>query len=169
MRLVILGALLTAAPVFSQPLPGIDPQIKDGELRWFRLTESRAQVAQAFGQPRMVASFGSDFLSLQFQIGNIDLHEFSHQAIFRKSTGTLVSITRNYDPEILVDAFFPPAHTQVHRFNGNNVNYSVRVRRLPGNILLMAMGTSKPGDKTGQLVLIRESELRFFYSWLAVR
>jgi hypothetical protein len=30
----------------------------------------------------------------------------------------------------------------------------------------MAMGTSAPGQKTGQIVLIRESELRFFHPWL---
>lgn len=167
MKAVILGTLLTAASLFSQVHPGPDPQIKDGTLRWFNMSETREQVAEALGQPRMVAAFGSDFVSWQYQIGISDLHEFSHQIVFRKSTGELVSITRNYEPEINVDLFFPDEQTKVHRFTAKNADFSVRVRRLPGKVLLMAMGSSKTGDKTGQIVLIRESEVRFFHTWLA--
>lgn len=163
MRFAILGALLTAAPLFSQVQPSAEPQLQDGAFHWFRMTESREQVMEALGKPRMVAPFGEDFVSWQFQIGNVDLHDFSHQVVFRKSTSKLVSITRNFEPEADVDRLFPPSESRVYRFN----SFPIRVRKLAGGAVLMAIGVSKPGDKTGQLVLMLENEVRFFYAWLA--
>ena len=41
------------------------------------------------------------------------------------------------------------------------------LRQLPGEVLLIAMGTEKPGEGTTQLILIRRPALRIFMPWLA--
>ncbi len=116
----------------------------------------------------MVAHFGKDFESYQYQIGSADSHEYSHQIVFRRS-GELVSVTRNYEPERLVDEFFPAAETTVYCHPDPAVSYCLRLRRLSGGRLLLAMGSARAGIATGQLVLIRDSEVRSFYPWLAER
>ncbi len=159
---LILGALLLAAPDFSQ---GPDPLINKGELHWFALTESPHQVAGLLGQPAAVANFGKDFLSWQYQIGAIDHHEFSHQLVFRG--GALISITRNYEPERKVDDLFPASRTLAYHYEeASRRVFSVRVQRLSQGRLLIAMGVSRPDQTTSQLVLIRETDVRYFYPWL---
>lgn len=155
------GVLLWAGPLFSQVA---EPAIKNGQFNWFALTETKQQVTKVMGLPRMVADFAADFVSWQYQVGDIDHEDFSHQLVFRKSTQALISITRNYDPERSVDEFFPQAETSVYSFpDAQKPQFSVRLRRLSNGRILMAMGTAKT---TGQLVLIHEQELRNFYPWL---
>ena len=62
---------------------------------------------------------------------------------------------------------FPEGETATHHFkrDGGTV-YSVRVRHLPGDRVLLAMGVAKPGDTTSQIVLIRVAELKYFYAAL---
>jgi hypothetical protein len=118
------------------------------------------------GSPAMVAPFG-DFLSWRYQIDNPDGHDFSHELVFRQSTGELISFTRNFDPERTVDDVFPAAETEVYYYpDAAHPEYSVRLRRLSGGRLLLAPGSGQPGALAGQLMLIRESELRNFVSWL---
>jgi hypothetical protein len=164
MGLRLVGALLTAAPLFSQS--GADPAVVKGRVQWLTLGESREDLARAMGPPRMIAPFGADFVAYQYQIGGVDHHDYSHQVVVRRSDGTVVSITRNYEPEIVVDEFFPEPETSAYRCQECG-GYSVRVRKLSGGRLLLAMGVSRPGQRTGQLLLIRESELRVFLPWLA--
>lgn len=160
------GVLLCAAPLLVQT----DPVVEKGQLHWFRLTESRVEVAKQLGLPKMVANFGADFESWQYQLGEVEEEGFSHQLVFRKSTGELISIARNYATERKVDEWFPSAETAAYFYPaGDKPKYSVRVRKLPGDRLLLAMGTSKPGQATGQIFLIRASELQAFYPWLAVQ
>ncbi|MEO8099134.1 MAG: hypothetical protein ABI811_15630 [Acidobacteriota bacterium] len=154
---LLMGALLTAAPVFSQTQSGIDP------VTSFQLTETREQVRERMGAPALVASFG-DFESWQYQIDVADLHDFSHQFVFRRATGELISVTHTYEPERILDALFPEAETHVFQFP--EADYGVRLRRLGGGRLLLAMGSAKVGQPVGQILLIRESELHFFHSWL---
>lgn len=165
--LFLLGALLFAAPVFSQPALWSDPRVAVGEIRWFELVEHESDVRKALGQPSMVADFGG-YRSWQYRIGeDVEHDDFSHALVFRKSDGVLVSITRAYDPERNVDAFFPAAETSVHWFKQPaQPDFPVRVRKLSGGRVLIAVGISKPGQKTSQLVLIRISELHQFYPWL---
>jgi len=164
----LIGALLAVPPLISQQLPGRDPEVRKGEVVWFLLTETKQQITSALGQPAMIAEFGADFRSWQYQIDNTDHDEFSHQLVFRRSTGALISVTRSYDPERNVDSIFPPAETSVHHYpNASRPEFSVRLRRLSGGRVLMAMGASQPGQVTGQIVLMRESELRYFYPWIA--
>jgi hypothetical protein len=162
------GALLTAALVFPQGRPGTEPQLRNGELVWFMLQETKQQVAQVLGQPKLTAEFGRDFESWQYQIGDIDHDEFSHQLVFRKASGELVSVARNYEPERNVDDLFPEQQTRVHHYpDAKKPQFSLRLRHLSGGRLLMAMGVSKAGQATGQILLIKESELRHFYPWLS--
>jgi hypothetical protein len=160
-------ALLLAAPVFSQPDRWKEPQLSEVEPKWFLLMETESEVRARLGQPAMVADFGN-YRSWQYQLDeDLDHDDFSHALVFRKSDGRLISISRTYATERNVDAFFPDAMTTVHHFpDARKPAFSIRVRRLSGGRLLMAMGTSKAGQATGQLVLMRESELTHFYPWL---
>lgn len=168
-RRLLLVAPLLAAPLFSQGIPATaDPVANGQDFKWFQFNESPDQIRKALGQPTAVADFGSDFQSWQFQIGDIDHHDFSHQVVFRKSTRSLVSITRNYEPEVLVDPLFPPRETTVHHFpNADKPEMSVRVRMLPHDRVLIANGSARPGQTTNQIVVIHRNELRFFFGWLA--
>jgi hypothetical protein len=167
MTLVFWGALLLAAPVFAQDngRPSVEPEVKDGVFRWLRLSESRELLTEIFGPPRVTATFG-DFVAWQYQFGGVDNHDFSHQLVFRRSTGRLVSITRSYEPDVEVDPFFPEAETRVYTFHGGPAPFAARLRRLPGDLLLIAMGSANRGDRTGQLMLIQHQELRYFHPWL---
>jgi hypothetical protein len=175
---ILTGALLAAPPLLAQtsshghdeePLPAMaDPVVTAGEPAWFLLTESRGQVSAKLGPPALVADFGRGMQSWQYQIGLIDHHEFSHQLVFAGPGRTLASITRNYEEERTVDEFFPEAATEVYHYpDASKPRYSVRLRRLSGGRLLMAMGTSRAGQKTGQLLLMHESWLAVFHPWIA--
>jgi hypothetical protein len=164
----LLWALLPAAPVFSQAPSFADPQIRQGRFEWLRLEETRAEVASLLGPPAVVASYGAGFESWQFQLDSREEHDVSHVAVFRVSTGRLISITRFYDPEQNLDRFFPAAGTETYWFSETGrPDYPLLLRRLPGDLLLLAMGVSERGQPAGQLVLLRASELSAFYPWLA--
>jgi hypothetical protein len=165
--IVFLGALLIAAPSLSQPGLWIDPRPGDPEPQWFLLSESESEVRSRLGQPPMIADFGN-YRSWQYQLDTgLDHEDFSHALVFRKPDGKLISVSRTYSEERNVDAFFPPAVTSVHHYpEEGKPQFSMRVRRLSGGRVLMAMGTDAPGQRTGQLVLMRESELTYFYPWL---
>ena len=166
----LVGALLLAAPLFSQSA-WTDPQLKPGvqEPVWFQLTEDREQVGRMLGKPVLVGESGKDFYSWQYQIDSSD-EDYSHYAVFRKSDGKLISVTRQYEPERNVAALFPKAGTTVCFFpDSTKPPFAVSVRRLSGGRLLIAMGLSKSGQATGQLLLIRESELGNFYPWIAAQ
>ncbi|MDX2151535.1 MAG: hypothetical protein SFV54_12430 [Bryobacteraceae bacterium] len=167
-RAVLLGALLTAAPLFSERLPGRDPRVEKGQVIWFLLTESREQVAKAMGPPSVVSEIGQ-YVSWQYMGGDVDHHEPSHTLIFRKADGVLAGVTRNYEPDRDVDALFPAKETSAHHFpNAEKPEMSLRLRRLPGGRVLIAIGSPKPGTPTPQLTLMREAELKIFYPWLSV-
>jgi len=163
---VLLGALLSAAPGFSQQALWSDPRAGADGVKWFELVEREAEIRKCLGQPAMVADFGK-YRSWQYQIGEMEHDEFSHALVFRKSDGLLVSITRNYNPERRVDVFFPASETSVHWFRKpGQADFPMRVRKLPGGRVLIAVGTSGEGQSTGQLVLMRTAELHHFYPWL---
>lgn len=163
---VLLGALLGGAPLFSQTFSS-DPQVSRNELVWFRLTETQSDIRDRMGAPHFMAEFGADFVSWQYQIGEIDNHDHSHVLVFRKSTGKLVSVTRSYEPERLFDNLFPAAVSTVHHYpNAAKPQYSATLRHLSGDRVLLAMGVSRPGQPVGQLVLMHRGVLRAFYPWL---
>ncbi len=165
---VALHSVLLSAALFAQVTTPklVDPQVIEGELQWFSLAETPQEIAWTLGAPRLTAPF-DDFVSWQFQIGVEDQHEFSHQIVFRKD-GQLVSITRNYEVERTVDEWFPVDATEVHSYlDADKRAFNISVRRLSQGRLLLGIGISGPGQKTGQIVLIKDSELRHFYPWLS--
>ena len=165
----LVWALLFAAPVFSQQTIWADPQLSQDGIHWFGLYESQPEVRALLGQPAMVAEFG-EYRSWQYQIGVADHDDFSHALVFRKSDGKLVSISRSYNPERQVDMLFPDSETAVYWYRAEGQpDFPMRIRRLSGGRVLMAVGISKAGQPTGQIVLILESELPHFYAWLADR
>lgn len=77
-------------------------------------------------------------------------------------------MSRNYEPERKVDDLFPEGQARVYHYpDAKNAQFSLRLRRLSGGRLLMAMGVSKAGQATGQILLVKEAELRHFYPWLS--
>ncbi len=158
--MILIGALLVQAPLFSQIPALAGPQLRNGEIQWFNLTESKNEIRRALGPPLLAAAFGDDFESWQYRFGEgVDHDEFTHYLVFRKSTGQLISVTRNDPEDPNVDPFFPRTRTETYCTSSTGAPpFCVRVRRLSGGRLLIS---------TGQLVLIRQSELAHFYPWLS--
>jgi hypothetical protein len=158
-------------PTYVYPATAIqsDRSCRQGPSdRVIQPTASPAQVRQAFGQPVFVADFGAGFQGWQFQPGDIDHHDFLHEVVFRKSTDSVISVTRNYAPEILVDHPSPVSDTSIpHYPNSEKPDVSFRVRRLPGERVLLDIGSIRPGQTTNQLLLNQRAGLPIFCPWLA--
>jgi hypothetical protein len=162
---LILGALLAAAPL-ARP----DPVIENGVLQWFRLTETREEVTRVLGSPRMVTQLGDDFESWQYQIGVTDEHEYSHQLVFRRSTGRLVSATRTFEQDRDIDWLFTDGRDSIYWLtNPDGSKYGVRVSRQPDDCILLVPGSTGNGKPSSQIVLLRAAELPLFYPWLQLR
>ena len=161
----LLWALLLAAPFsFAQNVP--DPRTPAAHLLTFTLDESREAVARKMGPPPVVADYGPGYQTWQYRIDVEDHHDFSHLFCFRRSDGRLVSITRN-GHDAIVDDLFPPAQTAVHHWpDSAKPQYSVLLRRLPGDRLLLAMGARQAGEPVAQLMLIHRSAVKAFLPWL---
>jgi len=141
------------------PVPG-------AELLDFTLEETPKEVAARLGAPAHSGAFGPGYFSWFYQIGTQDLHDFSHTLCFRASDRKLVSITRDFAPEISVDHLFPPAETRVHYWpDRQHGKFRARVRILSGGRVLLAMG-SEAGQTCGQVILIRSGALRIFFPWI---
>jgi hypothetical protein len=83
-------------------------------------------------------------------------------------TERVLSITRNFENPQDIDDLFPAAETEVHHWRSEgSPGFDLRLRRLSGETLLLAMGTAGPGERTTQLMLIRRSALPTFMPWLA--
>jgi hypothetical protein len=161
---LLIGALLIAAPCCAQ---SIDPRTTASYLLKFSLQENQAEVRARLGQPAQVADFGPNYFSWLYQIGIADHHDYSHTLCFSREDGKLLSVTRTLEEEI-VDDLFPAAETSVHHWpSAEKPQYGLRLRRLSGDRLLLAMGSTRPGQTTSQLILIRRSALPFFFPWLA--
>lgn len=155
LRLLLLGALLTAAPL----------QIT--EILRFTLEETPAQIARGMGQPVQVNDTGPNFNTWYYQTGVLDNHEFSHVLLFRRADSKLISVTRNYHLPVDVAPLFPAAKSSIHHWpNAAAPQLSVQVREYEGDRVLIAMGVPKPGAPTTQLVVIRRSALPIFFPWL---
>jgi hypothetical protein len=167
-KLILLGALLYAAPGFSQQSQWTDPRVANGRFEWIHLLESESEVRGQLGQSRMVADFGI-YRSWQYRFGEeLDHDEFSHALVFRKSDGKLVSVSRTYTEPRLADEWFPKKETAVHTLRvPGQIDFRVRVRRLPEGALLIAPGSGEWGRPVQQIVLIHESVLARFYPELA--
>jgi hypothetical protein len=113
----------------------------------------------------MVAESGTQWIAWQYRIGDDVEHEdFSHQLLLERTTGRLLSITRNYEHERDVSMFFPEKETTRHYFpDAHTPQLTVRLRKLADGRVLTALGASGP---TGQLVLLRPEMLPVLFPWM---
>ena len=169
MRMVLVGALLIAAPLASQTAknspPPLNPSLRAGKFHWLTLSETPKQVEAIFGPPAMVAKSGSQWIAWQYRLADDVAHEdFSHQLIFDRTTARLLSLARNYELEKNVDQFFPEKETSRRYYpNESAPQLTLRIRPLPNGLLLIALGNSGP---TNQIVLLRREFLTELYPWL---
>jgi hypothetical protein len=165
----VWGALLLAVlPVFSQTAP--NPKTQD-VLR-FTLNESPRQIVRMMGPPSQVDDSLAGYQSWHYEFLPREQSDSDPPPawliLIRMDSRQIVSVTRNFGDPQVVDDLFPAAETTVHCWpSTDNPKFSLRLRKLSGESLLLAMGTAKPGDRTEQLVLIRRSALKTFMPWLA--
>lgn len=165
---LLAGVLLVAAPLFSQPAGFAEPVVENGVLHWFHLTETRAEVSKLLGPPKVVSALGDDLELWQYQIGVAeDDEEFSHHLVFRRSTGKLISASRNFETDRDVEWLFAGGRDSVYWFTGNEgARYGFRVLQLADDRLIVVPGSSAPGKPASRIMLIRRSELKYFFPWL---
>jgi hypothetical protein len=162
------GALLLAAlPLLSA---SADPKIH--AIMGFTLDEDSAGIAKLIGPPSRVDDSTPTYQSWQYEPpADEDVDDNSPPAwlvCVHTTSRRVLSVTRNFGKPQDVDALFPAAETEVHHWpSERDRQFSVRLRRLPGDKLLLAMGTDRAGQRTTQLILIRRDALRTFMSWLA--
>lgn len=177
------GVLLAAPPAVSgKPKPAhsaaaakastespltrlADPQVIQGKFVWFSVDATMPVIAKRLGPPARTS--GSElYATWEYFIGETD-HDPSHTILFRRSDQKIVSVTRAFEHGQNVDAWFPEGSTKVvHWPDAERPQLSARVRILPGAAVLIAIGSSKPGERTNQLVLVRREAVSIFFQWL---
>lgn len=159
-----LGAWLLAAPLLSAQTP-----LAAGEILRYSLDETPGQLTRWLGRPAQIADSDAQYVTWHYQTDVADMHEFSHLLQFRKSDNRLVAVTRNFHVPVNVDALFPEAKTTAHVWPGDPLKkWGVRVRVLGEDRLAIAVGTTKAGELTTQVLILRRSVLRQFFPWLSV-
>ena len=160
--------LLVALPLFCQT----PSNKKTHELLRFTLNESPEQIIALLGRPEHVQDSFAGYQSWRYDWPpgeeNDDNSPPAWIVCIRTDNRQVLSVMRNFDRPMAVDDLFPAAETAVYKWPSKEApQFSLQLRRLSGESLLLAMGTAKPGDRTSQLVLIRRSALRTFMPWLA--
>jgi hypothetical protein len=163
---VLAGVLLLAAPqLYSQTPPTAPLQIT--EILRFTLDETPEQLARGMGRPAMVNDQEKAFQTWYYQTDVLDKHEFSHVLLLRRPDNRILSVTRNYHYPVQVEALFPAGKSTIHHWpDDKHPQLSVQVRMFEGDRILIAMGVSKPGQATTQLIMIRRTALPTFFPWL---
>jgi hypothetical protein len=156
-----LGLILALLWVQSDaPKPGSD-------LPGFTLTETPADVASILGPPSGVDDSLPNYVSWFYKQGAADEHDYGYIFCYRRSDNKLVSVTRNFEPEVAVDHLFPEDSFEVRHWpSSGKPQFSARVRTLSGNRLLIALGSAETGRPCGQLILIDPEVVRFFFPWI---
>jgi hypothetical protein len=158
--------LLAALPVFCQSPE--NPKLQ--QLLRFTLNESPETVLKLLGNPTHIDDSLRGYQSWQYEFGADEQSDDNSPPAWyvcvNTSTRQVVSITRNFDKPQDVDELFPGVESY-HWPSKAVPQFSVRLRTLAGEAILLAMGTSKRGERTSQLMMIRRSALRTFMPWLA--
>jgi hypothetical protein len=161
---VFLRALLAAAPLLAA-----DPRNQPRILLQFILEDTPATVAKKFGRPDSVAEL-SGYRMWHYRLTlTPDSLDYSHTVCFRTTDGKPISVTRTSPTDEDVDFLFPDGTCAAHYWRDGAKELRVRVRRLSGERLLIAMGSPKPGMPAAQLMLIRREALEHFLPWLAAQ
>ncbi len=164
----LLGvALLAALPAFSQADTIKAPQAM---LRW-SLQEKPEQIVRILGKPDHVDDSVKAYQSWQYESADNEDRDDNSPPSYILCVQTagqqLLSLTRNFVSPQVVDDLFPLAGTRTFHWPSKTApQFSLRLRSISPETLLLAMGTSKPGERTTQLILIRRSALKTFMPWL---
>ena len=144
-------------------------EVKPGsDIPGFTLDETQAELARQLGTPDGVDDSLPNYVSWMFKAGAQDEHDFGYVLCFRRSDYKLISITRNFEPEVNVDHLFPDDGSTVRNWpSDEKPQFSVRVRSLPGNRVLLAMGSGATGKLCGQVILMDRDALKVFFPWLS--
>ncbi|MCU1232554.1 MAG: hypothetical protein JWP63_521 [Candidatus Solibacter sp.] len=139
-------------------------------LRW-TLREKPEQIARILGRPDHVDDSVKAYQSWQYESADNEDRDDnsppSYILCLRNPDQQLLSVTRNFAAPQDVDDLFPPKETRTYHWpNTHAPQFSVRLRPISSETLLIGMGTSRPGERTTQLVLIRRSALKTFMPWL---
>jgi len=168
-RCFLAVALLVATlPLSSQTQQNTRIQ----ELLRFTLNENPEQILTMLGRPNRIDDSVAGFQSWQYEFSNDDeLDDNTPPAWFvclSTSRRQVLSVTRNFRKPQNVDDILPASQTAVHYWPSKDAaQFSIRLRQLPGEVLLLAMGTATLGERTTQIILIRRSALKTFMPWLA--
>jgi len=166
----VLGVALLVATLSLSSQTQQDTRIQ--KLLQFTLNESPQQIITLLGRPSRIDDSVAGYQSWQYEFSSDEqLDDNSPPAWFvclSTSRHEILSVTRNFDKPQNVDSLLPDSRTAVHYWPSKEAaQFSVRLRQLPGEVLLLAMGTAKPGERTTQIILIRRSALKTFMPWLA--
>jgi hypothetical protein len=142
--------------------------VKPGtELLGFTLNQTPLDVVAQLGPPDGVDDSLPNYVSWLFRGEIRDERDYSYIVCFRRSDNRLVSITRNFERDEIVDHLFPGGESAVRNWpSDDKPQFSVRIRALSGGRLLIAMGSGQPRKPCGQLVLIDREMVPFFFPWL---
>jgi hypothetical protein len=167
-RIGVLGAALLALPLWAQTAENS----KVRAFLRFTMDEKPAEIVRLIGKPGRVDDTSRNFQSWMYDAADDEDHDDNLPPAYiiclRNGDQQIMSITRNYDEPQDVEALFPAGSASVYHWPAKEApQFSVRLRSLPGEKLVLAMGTSQAGQKTTQLILIRRSALPQFMPWLA--
>jgi hypothetical protein len=168
-QILVLGAaLVSALPLFSQTAA----HRKTHELLRFTLEETPARIVALLGRPDRLEESSGSWHSWQYATADGEDHDDNSPPAYilclRASDQRLMSVTRNFVEPQDVEDLFPAGETIVHHWpSAKAPEFSVRVRRLANGALLIAMGTSRAGERTTQLILARRDALQVLMPWLA--
>ena len=162
----MIAAALCALPLFSQTATS-----KFQTLLRFTLDEAPAKIVELLGRPGRI-DWVQGYISWQYESVENDDHDDNYPpsliVCLSAENRQILSLTRNFVTAQDVEELFPRAETSVYHWpSATNSQFSVRLRRLPGERLLLATGTGNAGELTQQLILIRRSALKMFMPWLA--
>jgi hypothetical protein len=159
-----------ALPLFSQS-PA--PAKKTHTILRFTLQEKPQDIFALLGHPNHVDDSSRSFVSWMWESADGEAHDddnlpSAYILCLRAGDRHLLSVTRNFDEAQDVDDLFPATNTRSYYWPSKDApQYSLRLREVDGGNLLLAMGVSRPGQRTTQLILIRRDALPVFMPWLA--
>jgi hypothetical protein len=111
------------------------------ELLGFALNQTPSDVVARLGRPEGVDDSLPNYVSWLFKADAADEGNYGYIVCFRRSDNRLVSVTRNFPQDAIVDHLFPERTFAVHNWpSDDKPQFSARVRSLSRGRLLIAMG-----------------------------
>src|SRR5262245_55960121 len=138
LKRTLIAAALSALPLLSQ---AGNPKVQS--LRRFTLDERPARIVELLGRPDHTYSLPG-YTSWQYESVDNEDHADNYPPsliVCLSAQGQqILSLTRNFVTAQDVDELFPQAETSVYHWPSEAKNqFSVRLRELPGERLMLAM------------------------------